>query len=70
MSLFAIFLKFFVLIQSPNLQTSRKQVCMCKEHPLTPHFLYSKTGGLQGYTFSFLFLLQNIDCGYWLEPPQ
>ena len=25
--------------------------------------------GLQGYTFS-LFLLQNIDCGYSLEPPK
>ena len=24
---------------------------------------------MQGYTYFFLFLLQNIDCGYSLEPP-
>ena len=32
--------------------------------PLTPHFYIEKLG----YLF-FLFLLQNIDCGYSLEPP-
>ena len=26
--------------------------------------------GLQGYTLFFLFLLENIDCGYSLEPPR
>ena len=25
---------------------------------------------MQGYTYFFLFLLQNIDCGYSLEPPR
>ena len=25
---------------------------------------------MQEYTYFFLFLLQNIDCGYSLEPPQ
>ena len=29
-----------------------------------------KNCGLQGYTLFFLFLLKNIDCGYWLEPPR
>ena len=31
--------------------------------------LYSKTGLYRVYLF-FLFLLQNIDCGYSLEPPR
>ena len=26
--------------------------------------------GLQMYTLFFLFLLKNIDCGYFLEPPR
>ena len=25
---------------------------------------------MQGYTYFFLFLLQNIDCGYSLKPPR
>ena len=37
--------------------------------PQTP-LLYRKKWGLQGYTLFFLFLLQNIDCEYPLEPPQ
>ena len=34
--------------------------------------LYSKIGSIHGYgyTYFFLFLLQNIDCGYSLEPPR
>ena len=28
--------------------------------------LYSKTGGMQGYTYFFLFPIQNIDCAYSL----
>ena len=32
--------------------------------------LYSKTGVFRGiHVPFFLFLLQNIDCGYMLEPP-
>ena len=46
--------------------TSRKQVRVTKT-PYTP-VLYSKTGVYWGKHF-FLFLLQNIDCGYSLEPP-
>ena len=39
-----------------------------KEHPLTPHFYIVKLG-FTGVNIFFLFLLQNIDCGYSLEPP-
>ena len=41
---------------------------LCNEHPLTPHFHIVKVGFTGVYIF-FLFLLQNIDCGYSLEPP-
>ena len=37
--------------------------------PLKPHFYIAKLGYAGVYLF-FLFLLQNIDCGYWLEPPR
>ena len=43
--------------------------CPCIEHPLTPHFYIVKLGFTRVYIF-FLFLLQNIDCGYSLEPPR
>ena len=43
--------------------------CPCNEHPLTPHFYIAKVGFTRVYIF-FLFLLQNIDCGYSLEPPR
>ena len=43
--------------------------CPCNEHPLTPHFYIEKVGFNRVYIF-FLFLLQNIDCGYSLEPPR
>ena len=46
--------------------TSRKQVRVTNT-PYTP-LLYSKTGVYRSIHF-FLFLLQNIDCGYSLEPP-
>ena len=32
--------------------------------------LIMKNWCLQGYTYFFLFFLQNIDCGYSLEPPR
>ena len=41
----------------------------CNEDPLTPHFYIGKPGFTGLYIF-FLFLLQNIDCGYSLEPPR
>ena len=51
-------------------------VCDChhdnmsvKCRPLIPHFYIVKLGSIRVYLF-FLFLFQNIDCGYLLEPPQ
>ena len=41
----------------------------CNEDPLIPHFYIIKLGFTWVYIF-FLFLLQNIDCGNSLEPPQ
>ena len=41
----------------------------CIEYPLKPHFYIVKLGYAGVYLF-FLFLLQNIDCGYSLEPPR
>ena len=38
-------------------------------YPLKPHFYIVKLGFTGVYIF-FLFLLQNIDCGYSLEPPR
>ena len=37
--------------------------------PLKPHFYIAKLG-YKGVYIIFLFLLQNINCGYLLEPPQ
>ena len=37
--------------------------------PLKPHFYIVKLG-YAGVYLIFLFLLQNIDCGYSLEPPR
>ena len=54
----------FVFIY-PNIRIT----CPCNEHPLTPHFYIEKVGFTRVYIF-FLFLLQNIDCGYSLEPPR
>ena len=43
-----------------------------KSKPLEPHFYIEKKKklGLAGVYLFFLFLLQNIDCGYSLEPPR
>ena len=55
-----------------------KAKCLCSmllfgslyhEHPFKPHFYIAKLGYAGVYLF-FLFLLQNIDCGYSLEPPR
>ena len=43
--------------------------CPCNVYPLIPHFYIVKLGYAGVYLF-FLFLLQNIDCGYSLEPPR
>ena len=46
-----------------------RKTCPCNEYPLNPHFYIAKLGYAGVYLF-FLFLLQNIDCGYSLEPPR
>ena len=38
-------------------------------YPLEPQFYIAKLG-YAGVDLFFLFLLQNIDCGYSLEPPR
>ena len=48
--------------------SSEKHVGRVMNIPLNPT-LYSKTGVCRGIPF-FLFLLQNIDYGYSLEPPR
>ena len=45
------------------------KTCPCKVYPLKPHFYIVKLGYAGVYLF-FLFLLQNIDCGYLLELPR
>ena len=44
-----------------------RKTCPCNEYPHIPHFYMVKMGNAGVYLF-FLFLLQNIDCGYSLEP--
>ena len=51
-----------------KIQNIRK-TCLCNEYSLKPHFYKVKLGYAGVYLF-FLFLLQNIDCGYTLEPPR
>ena len=45
------------------------KLCPCNVYPLEPHFYITKLGYVGVYLF-FLFLLQNIDCGYSLELPR
>ena len=45
------------------------KTCPCNVYPLEPQFYIAKPGYAGVYLF-FLFLLQNIDCGYSLEPPR
>ena len=46
-----------------------RETCPCNVYPLEPHFYKPKLGYTGVYLF-YLFLLQNIDCGYSLEPPR
>ena len=46
-----------------------RKTCQCYEYPLIPHFHIVKLGYAGVFLF-FLCLLQNIDCGYSLEPPR
>ena len=53
-----------------NTVTSRiTKTCPYYVYPLEPHFHIAKLGYAGVYLF-FLFLLQNIDCGYSLESPR
>ena len=56
-------------IYSTCMFTSRKHVRAILYIPLKPHLHIEKLGYSGLYIF-FLFLLQNIDCGYSLEPPR
>ena len=46
-----------------------RKTCPCNVYPIEPRFYIAKLGYGGVYLF-FLFLLQNIDCGYSLEPPR
>ena len=45
------------------------KTCLYKFDPLQPHFYIVKLG-FAGVYIIFLILLNNIDCGYSLEPPR
>ena len=45
------------------------KTCPCVVYPLEPHFYIEKLG-FEGVYLFFLFLIQNIHCGYSLEPPR
>ena len=51
-----------------NLLTAKRENMSVYCIHLIPHFYIAKQGYAGVYLF-FLFLLQNIDCGYLLEPP-
>ena len=45
-----------------------KSLCPSNVYPLIPHFYEVKLGFTGGIPFFLLFLLQNIDCRYSLDP--
>ena len=56
-------------ITNPGCLNVIRKTCPCNVYPLEPHFYIAKLG-YAGVYLLFLFLLQNIDCGYSLEPPR
>ena len=54
---------------SSHMFFSSRITCLSNVYPLIPHFYIAKLGYAVVYLF-FLFLLQNIDCGYSSELPQ
>ena len=64
---FSDFLKY--AMRYSNQVHSIMKTCPCNIYPLEPHFYIVKLG-YAGVDQFFLFLLQNIDCGYSLEPPR
>ena len=59
-----IFMKIFEFTVS---SAAGKHVC--EMYPLKPHF-YEEKLGFAGLYLIFLFLIQNIHCGYSLYPPR
>ena len=57
------------LMSSTDLLSHRENMSVKCIPPKTP-LLYNENGVYRGKLFFLLFLLQNIDCGYTLEPPQ
>ena len=51
------------------LGAEHQETCPCNVYPLEPNFYIAKLGYAGVYLF-FLFLLQNINYGYSLEPPR
>ena len=65
-----LFVCFMINAQRPVcLRIVITKTCPCNEYPLIPHYYIAKLGYAGVYLF-FLFLLQNIDCGYSLQPPR
>ena len=64
-----LLVSFGSIIVDVIIPMSIRKTCPCNVYPLKPHFYIAKLGYGGGYLF-FLFLLQNIDCGYSLEPPR
>ena len=62
---------FLIFLLKTNIVGTRNitKTCPCNVYPLGPHFYIAKLGCAGVYLF-FLFLLQNIDYGYSLEPPR
>ena len=56
-------------LSAPSFWLNIRKTCPCNVYPLIPHFYIEKLGYGGVYLF-FFFLLQNIDCGYSLEPPR
>ena len=59
-------------INNPNYQLTDltiRKTSLCNVYPLEPHFYIIKLG-YAGVHLFFLFLVQNIDCGYSLEAPR
>ena len=65
-----VFNMFSAHFQGHNERSKKKQKTtqnMSVQYPFKPHNYTVKLGFAMVYIF-FLFLLQNIDCGYSLEP--
>ena len=61
--------KPFTMHHLQNSKVCIRKTCPCNIYLRKPHFYTVKLGFAGVYLF-FLFLLQNIDCGYSLELPR